>query len=89
MGWYHFSLLKNGGYSPLLFLKYNFVLSSKFLPIILSEKKRVFNWVGEGLRSPIGLTKNSKMRVVMDRCLKSDFFVTLHFWGVKWAEKVH
>ena len=43
----------------------------------------------EGLWPPIGLTKISKMGGVMDRCLKTEIFITLHFWGVKGGEKVH
>ena len=43
----------------------------------------------EGLWPPIGLTKISKMGGVMDRCLKMEIFITLHFWGVKGGEKVH
>ena len=37
----------------------------------------------EGLWPPIGLTKISKMGGVMDRCLKTEILITLHFWGVK------
>ena len=43
----------------------------------------------EGLWPPIGLTKISKIGGVMDRCLKTEIFITLHFWGVKGGEKVH
>ena len=53
------------------------------------EKGVYFIGVLEGLWPPIGLTKISKMGGVMDRCLKTEIFITLHFWGVKGGEKVH
>ena len=68
---------------------YDFGLSRKFLLIILIEKREIFNWGVEGLWPPIGLTKISKKGGVMDRCLKMEIFITLHFWGVKGGEKVH
>ena len=53
------------------------------------EKGVYFIGALEGLWPPIGLTKISKMGGVMDRCLKTEIFITLHFWGVKGGEKVH
>ena len=53
------------------------------------EKGVYFIGVLEGLWPPIGLTKISKIGVIMDRCLKKEIFITLHFWGLKGGEKVH